>query len=335
MGRMMVLLPLIDKFSCRCVAVLGTVKNAGKTVTLNRLVAEAAAAGLALGVTSSGLDGERCDTLYGHPKPPVRLPAGVLVLTYSGLAGEAAGLLNVLQVLGRRPGCGDLLLARTEREGDFQLAGPITRRSMADGLQRLRRAGAGLVLVDGSVDRRGFVDPDCFDAIILATGMALGRDTWEVAEKTAFMAEILRLPVWPGALPAAGAFWLEGGWAVTGIKSALGEEDRLALAVPAGCSCLYLGGALTDRLLQSLMKAGKFPGLVLQTPMSCLVGRRAYQAYCLGGGRVWVRKRPVLLAVTINPWSRHGLAQPAALARAVKKVLGDVPVVDALRGLTL
>jgi hypothetical protein len=332
----MVLLPLLNKDSCRCVAVLGTVKNAGKTETINKLIEEAAGAGLYIGITGSGRDGERLDGVFGNPKPAVRLPAGSLVLTYAGLAGEIAPPpLAPLQVLERHPCYGELLLARTRKEGEVIIAGPVTRRHMAAGLESLRQAGAGLILVDGSIDRKGFVDPGCIDAIILATGMALSPAIGEVAEKTAYQAEILSLAVWQEDLPAGNAYGLDGGWVELHLNSALGQEARLARAVPGGGAALYLKGALTDRLLQALMKEHKYACIVLENPYACLTSPETYYAYRLGGGEIRVRKRSRLLAVTVNPRGHHGFADPAALAGAVKKVVCHLPVIDVCRELTL
>lgn len=331
----MVLLPVLERAFCRRAAVLGTVKNAGKTVVLNTLIAEAAAAGLRIGITSSGRDGERVDAVFRHPKPPIWLPAGTLVLTYDGFAGKPAPLLSPLRVLDRHPEYGRLVLAEAVKAGEIQVAGPLTRSATAAGVELLVRAGAGLALVDGAIDRRGFIDPRRINSIILATGMALSPHVEEVAQKTAFWVEILRLPLWSGELPEKNAFYRGGRWNMLEINTALGDEERLARALPEEAEALYLRGALTDRLLHALKKEQKIFTIVLETPFACFAGQRVYRSYRRRGGEIKVRERSELLAVTTNPWGHNMLANPGELAAAVKEAIPGLPVVDVRRKLLL
>ena len=62
-------------------AVMGMTKNTGKTVALNHLLAQAAASGVALGVTSIGRDGEDRDAVFFVPKPAIVVWPGNLVAT--------------------------------------------------------------------------------------------------------------------------------------------------------------------------------------------------------------------------------------------------------------
>ncbi len=65
----------------RSLAVIGLVKNAGKTTVVNALMANC---GHLFGLTSLGLDGERIDHLTGLAKPRIAPPAGTLVATTQG-----------------------------------------------------------------------------------------------------------------------------------------------------------------------------------------------------------------------------------------------------------
>ncbi len=62
----------------RSLAVVGLVKNAGKTTVVNALMANC---DHLFGLTSLGLDGERTDHLTGLAKPSITPPAGTLVAT--------------------------------------------------------------------------------------------------------------------------------------------------------------------------------------------------------------------------------------------------------------
>lgn len=330
----MVLLPILERPFC-CLAVVGTVKNAGKTVTLNTLVAEAGAEGLRIGITSSGRDGERADALFGHKKPPIRLPAGALVLTYTGLAGDDVPAVYPLKVLETHPSYGRLILGRMKKAGEIVLAGPVTRRALSQGLEIVAGAGAELVLVDGSIDRRGFIDTGIIKSIILATGMALGSEAREVALKTAFVVEMFRLPLWQGELPGYSACRLDGRWVPVGAGTVLGDERRLAGEIPGEACALALSGALTDRLLLALRDQKKFLPIILRDPSSFFAGREAYISYLGAGGEVKVKARPEIVAVTTNPWGHGGYWDPEDLAMEVKRAIPDLPVVDVLKKLVL
>ena len=60
---------MVIESGARSLAVVGTAKNVGKTVAMNYLVSELSAKGLAVGLVSSGRDGETVDSFTGEPKP--------------------------------------------------------------------------------------------------------------------------------------------------------------------------------------------------------------------------------------------------------------------------
>jgi hypothetical protein len=102
----------------RRLALVGLAKNTGKTETLATLLAEHAAAGVTVGVTSIGRDGEERDVIDARIyKPRVHLQAGSLVastgelLSASGVAHE--GLLRT----GVRTPLGEVALARLSEPG--------------------------------------------------------------------------------------------------------------------------------------------------------------------------------------------------------------------------
>ncbi|MGA8364049.1 MAG: hypothetical protein WB709_05970, partial [Solirubrobacteraceae bacterium] len=91
----------------RTLALVGLAKNTGKTVTLAAILAEHAAAGRTVGVTSIGRDGERHDVIDARiEKPSVELQADDLLastgalLRASGLAHERIERTGVRTPLG-------------------------------------------------------------------------------------------------------------------------------------------------------------------------------------------------------------------------------------------
>ena len=70
-----------DSGAAHTIAVIGLVKNAGKTTVVNALMDNVP---LRFGLTSLGLDGERTDHLTGFDKPRIVPPRGTLIATTVG-----------------------------------------------------------------------------------------------------------------------------------------------------------------------------------------------------------------------------------------------------------
>ncbi len=178
----------------RSVAIVGTAKNVGKTVTLNYLISELSARGYSLGLLSSGRDGERIDALTGEPKPQVYLPQGSWVATAEAFLEGACISLEVVDVW-ERPGVfGRLVLGRVVEPGLAELMGPRSAKQLSSAVKKFLAYGADIVLVDGALDRKAAASPLVTEACVLATGASSADDLNS-------MAETLESLVWAWSLP--------------------------------------------------------------------------------------------------------------------------------------
>lgn len=329
-------LPLIKDAGLRTVAVLGTVKNAGKTEVLTHIIAEAAQEGIKLGITSIGRDGEEKDAVFLNPKPPIIAPKGSLVLTYLGFAKEALPQLEIREVVIKSHlQYGTLAIVEAMEDVRLQVAGPSKKSAVGYGVKRLIGHGSDLVLVDGALDRRGAVDPEHIEGLILSTGMALAPQIEEVVEMTYHYVNLLRLPLWRDEVPEKVAYLKEGRWQETGEDLVIGEEEGFVASLPPGTEALYLKGAVTDRLIRALNKNKCFPTIVVDSPFSIFVDKVLMRNYQRRSGGIYVRKHFRLLAVTVNPWSSAKVAKPEQLACAVKERIPEIPVIDVLARIQL
>jgi hypothetical protein len=106
-------------------ALVGLAKNTGKTETLAAILAEHAAAGRLIGVTSIGRDGEEHDVIDARiDKPRVRLQAGSLVASTDALLRASAVAHEQLLHTGLRTPLGEVLVARLCAQGTIEVAGP-------------------------------------------------------------------------------------------------------------------------------------------------------------------------------------------------------------------
>ncbi len=182
---------VVVESGARSLAVVGTAKNVGKTVTMNYLVSELSSRGLAVGLVSSGRDGETVDSFTGEPKPSVIPPPGTWVATAEGVLGESGTCLEITDVLDGAGIFGRLVLGRIVDSIPIELVGPRSARELSSLVKKLLAFGADIVLVDGALDRRAAASPQVTDAAILATGAAAQGNLNFLAEEIGFLVWLL------------------------------------------------------------------------------------------------------------------------------------------------
>ncbi len=168
----------------RTVAVMGMTKNTGKTVALNHLLAQAAAAQVAVGVTSIGRDGEERDQVFFVPKPPVIVWPGTLVATACDTLQRAKVRFKRIDVTGIDTPMGEIALVKVLEHGEMEIAGASRGSDQRQVIRRLQQCGAALVLLDGALGRSQHASPAIADGVILATGAAIGGGIADVIRKT-------------------------------------------------------------------------------------------------------------------------------------------------------
>ncbi len=185
---------MVIQSGAKSLAVIGTAKNVGKTVTMNYLVSEMYAKGITLGLVSSGRDGEIVDALTGDPKPSVVPPKGSWIATAEGVIGEAEMYLEVADVFERAGIFGRIIIGRMLESVPIELVGPQTAKELSLIVKKLQAFGADIVLVDGALDRKAAASPQVTDATILCTGAAAGRSLEAVAQEIGFMVWLMSRP---------------------------------------------------------------------------------------------------------------------------------------------
>jgi hypothetical protein len=182
---------IIAGSGCRSLAVIGLVKNAGKTTVVNALMANCPHL---FGLTSLGLDGERIDHLTGLAKPRIAPPAGTLVATTQGSLDRSGYAMEVLEELPFLTPLGRVIIGRAGNEGQVEVSGPTTLTELRVTIERLQAHDAEQVLVDGAINRIGSASPRVSDGVVVATGGMVGDTLGDVLETTAATLDMLLLP---------------------------------------------------------------------------------------------------------------------------------------------
>lgn len=307
------------------VAVVGASKNAGKTTTLNALLAATAAQGLCAGLVSIGRDGEAFDAWLDFAKPRVRVEKGTLVVTAASVAAQSGRLLEPLMTLAFSSSLGPNCLARARSPGGVELCGVPHRRALVEAVADLRAWGAQRVLIDGAYHRQAPVHPHVSDAVVAAVGAVLGANPAEAA-----------LAAWPTLWALSRPAW-RGGPSPLGDPAPGGPgPERHALHWQGGVTEGYLPDIL-DQLSQLPRSSSGELALVAADPSRLLLSARGIAQLEARGITTFVAHAVPLAAVTTNPF-RPGDSEPSAAwldavaALMNHRGLGHIPLLDVVSG---
>lgn len=315
----------------RTLALVGLAKNTGKTVTLAAILAEHAAAGRTVGVTSIGRDGERHDVIDARiEKPSVQLRAGDL-LASTGALLRASGLAHErIEQTGVRTPLGEVVLARLSEPGAVEVAGPSAAADVRTAAQRMLALGAEQVLIDGAIDRRAASSPSVADGLVMATGAILGEDIEDVVNRTSEAVDLVRL-----ARTSADADSL-----VTLERRLVLKADPSQIAVllleRRDASAFAVAGALSERFLDGLLaarseRAGRELRIVVGDPTRVFLSRHGPDWYARQGIAIEVLRTIDLRAITVNPVAPQSHKfESRRLRELIATAIPDVPVLDVL-----
>jgi hypothetical protein len=329
----------------RSLAVIGLVKNAGKTTVVNALMANCQHL---FGLTSLGLDGERTDHLTGLAKPSIAPPAGTLIATTRGSLERSHYAIEVLEELPFHTPLGRVVIGRAGSTGKIEVSGPTTLAELRVTIEALQAHGAEQVLVDGAINRIGSASPRVSDGVVVATGGMVGDTLDDVVATTVATLDMLMLPEVSAAtralvtpLPAqharAVAFAADGAATKLDLGTVVGEGVNVAREVERlSARTLFVGGALTQEFVDDFTR-------VLPPRHELRVVVRDATVLVLPAESVTrFRKRGIdlevltplrVLAVTANPFRVPQPYRPQPFFNAIADAVGDrVPVFDVVNG---
>lgn len=278
--------------NARCVFVVGTGKNVGKTVTARAVYEAAYAAGRRVAITSIGRDGEAFDVGDAQPKPRLFLRPGTAIATARDVLPRSPAV-EMLELSPLQTAAGPLVYARVAHAAYYELVGPPTASGIREAVDVMREFG-DLTIVDGAVDRVAAV-AGADGAIVVAAG-ASGAGTMEEA--------------------------------VDAIRS-LARRLAVERYDPARAT-VRVEGALTAAHAAQLIGARESRQVVVRHPTQiALSGRAAAHAFERLEIRCEYPLR--VIAATVASIGRERGFEPRAFARAVARATG-LPTFDAYAG---
>ncbi len=334
----------------KTISVIGMAKNAGKTVTLNRLLAESHESGNRVGLTSIGRDGELEDVVTGTDKPGIEVIPGMIVATTDVCMARSDARMEILETTGERTPMGNVVILMVRQKGTVEIAGPDSNRGIHRVCLRMLALGADKVLVDGALDRKSSASPAVTEATVLSTGAVVDRDMSRVVKETAHQTMLLELPGWDHPLfqkradttmdqwlrqgSGAGIIRKEGTVESLPIVTALSSGKEIGRLLKKGDTGLLIRGSLTEKTVKDLMSVTdryKEMPLVIEDASRIFIGEREWRIFRKKGFCVNLMQRNRLLFVTANPWSPGGWQFDETLfLEALKHEIKSVSVVNVM-----
>lgn len=301
----------------RSVSIVGLAKNAGKTECLNYIIRRLRAENLSVAVTSIGIDGETTDQVTGGAKPEVTLREGMFFATSEKHFRQKRPLAELYDVGEENTALGRVVTAKALQEGKVLLSGPSGSAAVRRWMESVRGFGIDLILIDGALSRLSTASPAVSEAMVLSTGAALSATLRELVSRTAFLVELISLPLYTGEEPQM-------------------RISSFAAPDPASMRAhrvVEVEGALTDRLLQAakqVLAEGEMT-LVAGDFTRIFCSQEAYRSFIRMGGSLQVRMKSRLLAICVNPVAPNGIVLDSdTLCRELSDRTG-LPVYDIVK----
>ncbi|MHC1778719.1 MAG: hypothetical protein AB9922_00600 [Bacteroidales bacterium] len=318
-------------------SIVGLEKNTGKTECLNYIL-KRIPFDKRVGVSSIGIDGESKDQVTFGSKPEIHLREGMFFTTSEKHYRERHIVSEIIDISDESTALGRLVTARALSKGKVMLSGPSTTYSLKRWISGLKNDHCiDLCIIDGALSRLSPASPVITDSMILSTGASLSLDTKEIANRTAFTVEMINLPLTETKLKEKLKEIDKGIWIIDEYDNLRGEpqgssfkSENYKFEKLNKNSSIYISGALTDRLLNSISLIAEPFGLevIIKDFTKMFANTRTYKNFLRKGGRISVLYKSRLIAITINPLSPNGTLLDSDQIYHDLKNLIDIPVFD-------
>lgn len=287
-------------------SIIGTCKNAGKTTVLNLLLDQND-----LGITSVGFDGETIDSVTKTPKPKIFIKKNTLVATANSLLSQCTTSKEILLNTGISTPMGEVIIFKSMDDGFVQLAGPSITSELITLKKIFFKLGAKKIIIDGALNRKSISSPNLVDAAILSTGASYNKNIEKVIEDTSLLLTLYDLPI---------------------LSFEPKESLDLIDDLQNDKKFLYTSGALTDKMLKSISMKKNINSVVIgvEDPSKILANKETLSVFFARGGKIEVKNKVKIIAVTINPYSAYGWHFDKDVFKNRMKELTDLPIINAL-----
>ena len=332
--------PFIDEIlKYNSLSIIGLEKNTGKTETLKYVLDRLPVDKKRIVVTSIGIDGETTDQVTLTQKPEIVLREGMFFGTSEvhyrqrRLVSELIDVSDVTTSLGR------VVTAKALTDGKILLSGPSSGISLRQWMADMRRFDIDLVVIDGALSRMSSASPAVSQSMILATGAAYSANLNTLVQKTAYVVELINLPLTSHdnilrLMPLEkGVWWTDGEGKLHELNGVTSLSQEIRFDGMEQCRQLYVAGALVDGFMEKVRKNKNLrqTEIVVRDFSKIFVTPLQYRAFLKSGGTIRVLQKSQLLALTVNPTSPSGYVLDSDLLCGKLTETTGLPAYDLLK----
>lgn len=330
----------------KTLSIVGTSKNAGKTVAMNEVIAEAADKGIILGLISTGRDGERRDVLTNTEKPSVYARRGTIITTVeealSGMTARDNAGIEILDVTNFNTPIGKVVLGKVIEDGYVEISGPRSSATIRQVCDEMQQAGAELIIVDGSLDRRASAAPLVSECTIIAAGASLSRNMDTVLQKTKHIVSLYTIPKADQAVLSIAAEAVEKGETIiidgTGSCKTVSTQTSLmcggliADSMSQNTRYVVLSGSATfETLINIVINKGVGVQIIVKDATRIFLAENELFMLNKMGMDIKVLEDINIVAITVNPYSPEGYCfDPIEFKRKMRETIPNIPVFDVI-----
>ena len=244
-------------------SIVGLQKNTGKTVSLNYVLDRLPVERKRIAVASIGIDGETTDQVTRTQKPEIYLRQGMYFGTSEMHYRQKRIVSELIDVSDENTSLGRVVTAKALTGGKILLSGPSSSSGLKRWMKDMHRVGIELVIIDGALSRMSLASPAVSQSMILATGAAYSTNMNTLVQQTAFVVDLIKIPLTEEAnlkllMPIEKGVWYiddEGALHELSHISSLSQDFRFEGM--DRCKTLYVAGALVDGFLCSRRPGGR------------------------------------------------------------------------------
>lgn len=312
-------------------AIAGISKNSGKTSLLNSLLADIKHK--QIGVLTTGRDGEDKDVLFGNPKPAVKILRDMLFTSIPDAVEKQRSAVKILSKLPYHAANKQLLLLKALRDIETEITGPASAADQIAVAATMKKQGAELVFIDGSLDRKSIVLNPKLNGVFIVVGSSYGS----LDKIRAELSRLVRLSYIPPfmdknliAMQDNVSLLKQEIWVRTGHTTLLGHETEIShLVKQSGSDKLYIPGAITDAMLELLRPGLKtVQDLVVRHPLNLHLSQENLNSL-FNRHRLTCLHKFKLVAIAVNSWSvKGGHLDSKVLRDTIRSEFSTLPVID-------
>ncbi len=318
---------------------MGLEKNTGKTECLKYVLKRMPVDSRRIAVTSIGIDGETVDQVTRTQKPEIVLPQGMFFATSEAHYRQRRLVSELMDVSDENTSLGRVVTAKALTTGKVLLSGPPSATGLIRWMKQMQRLGIDLTIIDGALSRLSSASPAVSQSMILATGAAYSANINTLVQKTAFIVQLINLPLADeekrnlfGTLEQ-GSWWLDADGVLNSLSSATSLSKDIRFKGMERCSTIYVAGALVDGFIEKVRanKDLRQVEIVVRDFTRIFVTPQLFRLFLKAGGRVTVLQKSKLIAVTVNPTSPSGFVLDSDILCQKLSEAIELPVYDLLK----